>query len=333
MTVDQRASRDVLDLITGAWRTQVVYLAVKLTLPDRIQAGATTSRALAESAGTDEDFMHRLMRLLVSLGVFEGDAHSGYRNTPVSLLLRDVPGSLRDMCLLYGEEFYTAWGCVYDALTSKRSGFEEAFGRSFLSYLTKVEGSAVRFQRAMVASSFFFEFVPTVFEFAPDSRVVDIGGGSGQLLGAVLKATPGASGVLVDLAHMIPVAKEQLARTVGLDRVELVEQDALECVPPGGDVYLLSRVLGDWDDESCVRLLRNCREAMSESARLLVIERATTDEGTAVLAALWDMHLHVVTKGRQRTMDEFHQLFHRVGLRVEEVRELPLETTALVVAP
>lgn len=334
MEIDLRASRDVVDLITGAWRTQALYTAAKLGLPDHVEAGRTTSRELAESTGASEDSIHRLMRLLVALGVFEVDAQAGFRNTALSTALRkDSPGSLCDMCLLYGEECYSAWGQAQHAITTATSGFERVYGQSLISYLSRDEDAARRFQRAMRAGNFFFDHVPAVFDFSARPMVVDIGGGSGQLLSSVLRATPEARGMLVDLGHMVPIARAHLAETVGLDRVDVVEQDIFESIPRGGDVYLLSRVLGDWDDEAGVRLLGNLRRAMTESSRLLVLERVVSDDGSATLAALWDLHLLVMNGGRHRTLDEFQSLFDQADLSLERVADLPMETSALVVAP
>ncbi|MEC4019649.1 methyltransferase [Streptomyces sp. H27-D2] len=331
-----QASREVVDLITGAWRTQAVYTAVKLGLPDHIESGQVSSRALAERTGVSEDVVHRLMRLLVSLAVFEGDERTGYRNTALSsTLLSGRPGSLRDMCLLYGEEFYTAWGHAQTAVATGIPGFEQAYGQSLITYLSKDEEAAARFQRAMQASNFVFDHVPEALDFSGGPMVVDVGGGSGQLLASVLRATPDARGTLVDLDHMVPIAREQLAAAVGLDRVELVARDIFASVPAGGDVYLLSRVLGDWDDDACVQLLGNIRRAMADipAARLVVLERVTADDGSTVLAALWDLHLLVMNGGRQRTLDDYRSLFARSGLRLARTRDLPMETTALVAEP
>ncbi|HEX2315138.1 MAG TPA: methyltransferase [Thermomonospora sp.] len=333
MSIGTDVSRQVVDLVTGAWRTQAVHVAATLRLPDRVAEGPVDARALAAETGVPADVMRRLMRLLVALGVFEGDDATGYRATAVSDALRDRPGSLRDLCLLYGAEFYRAWEHALAAMTEPGAGFERAFGMPLIPYLRENEEAAGRFQRAMKAGNFFFDQVPEVFDFSGGRTVVDVGGGNGLLLTAILTAAPDARGVLVDLDHMVPIAREQLDRAVGPDRARVVGQDFFESVPSGGDVYLLSRVLGDWEDEPVVRLLGNVRRVMTAEARLLVLERVAVDDGSAPLAALWDMHLHVVNGGRQRTMAELEPLIAKAGLRLERTATLPMETTALVLAP
>lgn len=187
----EQVAREIVDLITGAWRTQAVYTAVSLRLPDHVAAGSLTSAALATETGSSEDGLRRLMRLLVALGVFAGDDETGYRPTELSVALQTgAAGSMRDMCLLYGQEFYRAWGHAQEAISTSSPSFERACGRPLGDYLKHERGAGERFLRAMNAGNIFFEHLPAVFDFSGCSLVVDVGGGSGALLSAVLQANP-----------------------------------------------------------------------------------------------------------------------------------------------
>lgn len=333
-TVDVQATRDVVDIITGGWRAQALYTAVKLGLPDHVEAGRSTCAQLATSTGTDEKGIHRLMRLLVAMGVFEGDESTGYRNTQVSAALLDSPQSLRDMCLLYGEEFYVAWAHAHHAISTASSGFEIAYGQPFYHYLSQHAATARRFQHTMNAGSMFFHQVPEVFDFSGGKMVVDVGGGGGHLLATILGATPGARGTLLDREHMMPEARAHLAATIGLDRVQLVGGDMFKGVPAGGDVYILCRALAGWDDDAVVNVFENCRRAMANSSsRLLILDRFVEDKDPTVLPALWDLHLLVTTGGEHRTLDRITALLNRAGLDITRIAELPMETTALIAAP
>lgn len=327
MTADVGAASTVVELITGGWRAQAVYTAVKLRLPDHVEAGHDTDTALAAASGARADGVRRLMRLLVAMGVFTREA-GGYRNTDVSRALLDRPGTQRDMCLLYGEDFYTAWGHAAEAISTVSSGFELAYGKPVYAYFTADQEAAHRFQGAMRAGNLFFDAVPGVFDFA-GKRVVDLGGGSGQLLGAILAATPSARGVLLDLPNVVAAARTHLS-AFG-DRVELVGGDMFAAVPPGGDVYLLCRVLAGHPDSSVLDLFRSIRSAMTADARLLLLDRLVVDEGSTVLPALWDLHLLMTTGGRHRSRTELCALLDEAGLAVERDAELPVETTALIV--
>lgn len=334
MSVDVQATRDVIEIMTGGWRAQAVYTAVKLGIPDLVESGRTTCKEIAGSTGATEEGIHRLMRLLVAMGVFEGSSSGGYRNTATSAALLDGPQSLRDMCLLHGEEFYTAWGYSHDAISAASSGFEMAYGGSFYAYLGQHGDTAKRFQHTMNAASMFFHRVPEVLDLSGEKLVVDVGGGGGQLLASILAAAPDARGTLFDREHMLPEARAHLTATVGPDRAELVAGDMFQSVPAGGDVYLLCRVLAGWDDDAVVQVFENCRRAMPDLAsRLVVIDRLVVDEGSTMLPALWDLHLMMINGGRHRTLDSFTALLDRAGLDVERVAELPMETTALVAAP
>ncbi|MFJ4682091.1 methyltransferase [Streptomyces sp. NPDC088789] len=337
MTCDTTATRAVLDLVTGAWRTQAVHTAVRLRLPDLIADGHRDSAALAVVTGVAEDRVRRLLRLLVALGVFDPEGEGAdrvHRPTRVSELLRDRPGSLRDMCLLYGEEFYQAWGQAESAVTTGTSGFEQTYGRPLDEHLAAHPEVADRFQRVMRSGRLVFDSVPTALHLTGVRTVVDLGGGSGQLLATVLAAAPDARGVLVDLPHTMPLARAYLAERVGLDRVDLLGQDMLTGpVPPGADVYLLSRVLAGHDTEACVRLLRRVRAVMTPRSRVVVLDRVATDDPADVLTPLWDLHLLVVNGGRERTDADCRALFDRSGLAVERVVELPLGHKGQLLTP
>jgi hypothetical protein len=247
----------------------------------------------------------------------------------VSRALLDRPGSQRDMCLLYGEDFYTAWGHAAEAISTVSSGFELAYGRPVYEYFTADPTAAARFQGAMRATNLFFAAVPDVFDFA-GRRVVDLGGGSGQLLGAILAATPDALGVLLDLPTVVAGARSHLSAFA--DRVELVGGDMFESVPPGGDAYLLCRVLAGHTDDAVVSLFTNIRRNLTNpSARLLLLDRLVVDEGSTVLPAQWDLHLLMTTGGRHRSLAELRTLLDRAGLEIERAADLPVETTALIV--
>ncbi|MFE4664867.1 methyltransferase [Streptomyces sp. NPDC056716] len=337
MPSDHTPTHTALDLITGAWRTQAVHVAARLRLPDLIADGQRDRAALTKATGLAPDLLGRLLRLLVTLGVFTADGEGEnrtYHPTPVSEQLRDRPGSLRDMCLLYGEECYDAWGHAEHALATGTSGFETAYGLPFDTYLAGHPELAGRFQRALRAGHQVFDDVPRAIDFSDCRTVVDFGGGSGQLLATVLAAAPGARGVLVDLPHTMPIARAYLAERVGPDRVDLWGQNMFTGpVPPGADAYLFSRVLGGCDDASCVRLLRRVRAVMRPTSRVVVLDRVATDDPEAVLTALWDLQLLVTNGGRQRTDADCRALLDSSGLALERVVDLPMENKGLIAAP
>ncbi|KJK46963.1 hypothetical protein UK23_21625 [Lentzea aerocolonigenes] len=332
METNLPAAQRAVEMITGGWRAQCLYTAVKLGIPDLVASGRNTDAALAEATGAEEEGIHRLMRLLVAVEVFTGDGTTGYENTPVSTVLTDTSDSLRNMCLLYGEEFYTAWAHAAESISTLTAGFEIAFGEPLYQYLGHREDVSERFQLAMKADNLFFDHVPDVIKLS-GSTFVDVGAGPGQLTAAILAAVPDARAKVMDREHVIPVARANLASSVGLDRVELTAGDMTEAVPAGGDVYFLCRVLAGWSDDAVVGVFENCRAAMAgPSSRLVVLERLVADEKPTMLPSLWDLHLLMTNGGRHRTLERYTTLLARAGLQVEEVAELPSETTAIIAA-
>lgn len=329
---DLRAAREMVELLTGGWRAQAVHTAARLAVADHIAAGRTTDTELAAATGSKEDGIHRLMRLLVAMKVFASDGAGGYRNTALSELLRDVPGSQRDMALLYGAEFYTAWSHAAEAISTVSSGFELAYGTPLYTYNAQNPEFSDRFQRTMKAGNLFFPHVPAVYDFA-GRHVVDVGGGNGQLLAEILNAHPTARGTLFDRENVVDAATANLAANGVLDRAAVVGGDMRESVPDDGDVYLLCRVLAGHSDEDVVGVFRRVRAGFSgPHARLLMLDRLVDEDDPTVLPALWDLHLLMTTGGRHRSLDHLTDLLDRAGLVVESRADLPVETTALVVA-
>lgn len=332
--VEVGTTRDIIELITGGWRAQALYTAVKLMVPDHIETGRRTSWELAQAIGASQDGIQRLMRLLVSINVFEGNDRTGYRNTTLSLLLLDRSHSLRDMCLLYGEECYAAWGHACHSIRTASSGFQTAYGQSFYEYLSQNANTAKRFQQVMNTGSMFFHWVTEIFDFSGNKMVVDVGGGGGQLLATILNVVPDARGTLFDKKHMLSEARKHLGDTIGLERVEFVDGDMFKAVPAGGDIYLLSRVLAGWGDDKVVNVFKNCRLGMADlSSRLLIFDRLVEDEKPTMLPALWDLQLLMTIGGRHRTLGNFEVLLKRGGFKIEHVSNLPMETTAIIAAP
>ncbi|CAM5683414.1 hypothetical protein SAVIM338S_07405 [Streptomyces avidinii] len=335
---DQKAVRRVVDIITGTWQSQALYAAVAFGLADHVAAGYVTDEALAARTQASPDGIRRLMRLLTAMDVFEytgennADPAGSYLLTPAGELLRaDSPRSMRDMVRIYGEEFHRAWGAVEPAVRTGTSGFQHAFGKTLHEYL-RDPGAGAKFQRAMNAGNVFFPDVLEAFDFTGRGTVVDVAGGSGMLLGTVLRAHPELRGILFDQPHMVPVARAHLDEAVGPDRYEARAGDVFEGVPGGADVYLLSRVLQDWDDSRCTTLLSHIRAALPESGRLLILERVIPDHGETLLPLLYDLHLLMAAGGRERDLAGYRSVLASAGLRLESVHELSLETSLLVAA-
>ncbi|WP_433256355.1 methyltransferase [Streptosporangium sp. CA-135522] len=321
----------LLNLITAYWSAQAVHAAAVTGVADALADGPRTAAQVAAVTSCDPAAMARLLRFLAHIGLLRVDAELGYGTTGVLDLLRsDNP--FRDLTLLYGEEFYRAWGEFPHAVRTGKSAFGQAFGDEHFEYFKAHQDSARRFDRAMAATTqMIANDLCQAFPFPPAARIVDVGGGDGTLLEAVLSRTPAASGVLVDLEHVVAQAGKSRAGSDG--RMTMVTGDFFEHIPAEGEVFLLSRVLHDWDDQDCDTILRTCRKALDDSAHLLIIERLLPVDGSASLAVAWDLQMLAVTGGRERTRADYAGLLSGAGFTLTSVRPLGLDLNLLVARP
>ncbi|MFI2211515.1 methyltransferase [Streptomyces sp. NPDC020141] len=327
--MDESPTRTVLDLMTGYWASQSVYTAAALNLPEHLEAGRTTSREVAAATGAHQRSLFQLMRFLAGLGLLRGDDESGFTLTPAGALLgKDAPDSLHDLVLMYGDEFYRTWGRLLDHVRTGRPAFEHTFGEPMYPYLAAHPEAARRFDGTMAGGAFFAD-LPRVHDFSGARTVVDIAGGTGALLREVLRASPGARGVLFDQAHVIAAARDVIGDAAPADRISYATGDYTESIPVGGDVYLWSRILHSRSDDSCVDLLKRCRDAMTPDGTVIVLERTIPPTGETSLGLWFDLQMMVLVGGSERSESQYAELFDRAGLALGPVHPLSLDMYAI----
>ncbi|MEJ3653029.1 methyltransferase [Actinomycetes bacterium KLBMP 9759] len=325
----QGAPERLLRLMTGAWATQAIKVAAELRLPDHIAAGVDTVERLAAGTGADADGLARLLRYLGTLGVVRRSG-PGYVLTDLGSLLRsDVPGSLHPLALLYGGAFYESFGRLDDAVRTGTDSFERVFGAHHFPYFAADPVRADLFDRGMAASAAMFGELATAVDFSAARTVVDVAGGNGVLLATILRSHQHVRGILFEREHVLDAARATMEDAGCADRCTLVAGDFTAEVPPGGDVYVLSRVLHDWDDETCLTILRRCADSMPAHATLLVVERLLPEDDSDSLAAAWDVHMLCNVGGRERTASHFRELLAEAGFTLLDRQELALEAAAL----
>jgi len=333
---DAEAAATLRQLIMGFRATQLVHVAAKLGLADRLRDGARTPHELARAVGAEPQALHRLLRALASLGIFAEAADGAFALTPMAQLLQTgVTGSLRSLAALYGEEWlWEAYGRMHYSIETGRPAFEYARGQKFFDYLHDHPDAATLFHEAL--SEYSTLEAPAIlagYDFSGVARVVDVGGGEGGLVATLLRAHPELSGVILDLELAGPGARRSLAHAGVAARGTFVAGDFFDGVPSGGDVYLLKSVLHNWSDSAAVRILRRCREAMSKDSRLLVIERVIPPGNAPAEAKLFDINMLVVIGGRERTEREYRALFQSAGLTLARVIPTRLPISLIEAAP
>ncbi|MFC3996678.1 methyltransferase [Nocardiopsis sediminis] len=332
---DEADRGELLELLVGPWLAQAVSAGVELGVIDRVEQEPAGPGELADGLGLQPEPLLRLLRVLAAIGILTEDAEGRYAPTRKGrLLVATHPGSMRDLALLYTSDFFTdAWKRLGDAVRTGESAFRAAHGTDIYGYLHAHPGDSALFDAGMSVGSSFAAELPAVVDFAAASRVVDVGGGDGSVLAGLLMAYPHLSGVLFERPDVMRSAEGRLGTYVAEGRCEAVPGDFFRDVPSGGDVYLLCRVLHNWDDDNARAILANCRAAMPDDGRLLILERVVPDRDPARLAPTFDLHMMVMTAGRERTAAEYGELLHAAGLRAREIRDLAAEMRVLVAVP
>ncbi len=317
---------ELFTLINAAWTTQVIRTACVLQLPDRIAAGTGDVGALAAAASCDPRALARMLRAMASIGLCEANAKQRYRLTAMGeRLCADAPKSLHHWALHAGGPLWQRLGEMPESIRTGRSWPERHHGQDGYARLA-IDAAAERvFHRAMVELTHqALQHIVCTLEVGAAGLVVDVGGGSGELLGAALARSPAAKGVLFDQAAALADAARVLERAGVAHRCHITAGDFFTAVPEGGDMYLLKSVLHNWDDERCRVILRHCAQAMASHARLVVIERVVPESpGSSAhhqATARTDMNMAVSLGGRERRLDEYTQLFADAGLALAHVR-------------
>jgi hypothetical protein len=319
----ETAHKHIADLMDGYLASQLLYVAASLDLADALAHGPQAADALAKDVGAaDPDVLRRVLRGLAAEGVLDEFQDGRFGLTALGTCLRtDVPNSLRGAILARGDLYYAAAAGLLDCVVHGGVPFKHVHGIGFFESLAQSPDRSAVFQASMVdRSRREAADVAAAWDFEAIGRLVDVGGGHGVLLGTILAAVPRLQGVLFDQRTVVEGARRRL-ESVGLaERCEFIAGDFFAAVPPGGDAYILSRVIHDWDDQAALSILANCRRAMESSAKLLLVEVVLPKFSTEQPAAIrMDLHMLMLLGGRERTAAEYDQLLEKSGFRLVSV--------------
>ncbi len=332
MTQVAPAPESVLRIIQDFWLSRVVYIAAKLGIADLLSNGPKSVAELAENTGTHGPTLYRVMRALASAGWFAQDETGRFELTPPAAALQsDVPGSLRFLAMTeLGEEHYPAWEDLLYSVQTGETAFNHVFGMPNWDFWAKNPDNANTFNRAMAnVTAVTEQAIMGSYSFSGIRKIVDVGGGSGSLMTAILKADSQTRGVIYDLPHVVEGARSRIASEALADRCEVVAGSMFDSVPGGGDAYVLKWIIHDWDEEKSVAILANCRRAMGAHAKLLLIESVIPPGNQPYFHKFMDLNMLVMTGGRERTEAEFRSLLEAAGFRLDRIVNTPAEVSVL----
>jgi hypothetical protein len=309
-------------IMLGALAAQAVYVPAKLGIADLLADGPKSVEELATATDTHAPSLYRIMRAAASVGVFtELEDRKFGLNATADLLRSNTPNSMRDLTIFMGEDWHwEVWGKTLFSVRTGKSVWAEAHGEDVFGYFKTNPEAAVIFDRAMTSlTALAIKPVTEGFDFSGINKLIDIAGGHGRLLTAILEANPSLHGVLFDLPHVIERARANAAASGVADRVEFATGDFFVSVPAGGDAYLMKHIIHDWDDERALTILRNIKQAMNPGGRVLLVESVLAEGNTQDFGKLMDVEMLVSPGGKERTAKEYEELFARAGLRMTRI--------------
>jgi O-methyltransferase domain len=321
--------KKMLQLLSSLWVTRAVGTFARLGLADVMAEGVEDHAAIAAARGLVPGRVYRLLRALSTVGVVSEPARGRFVLTPLGhLLSADSPDTTRTTAIYLNDYFADMWMHLDDALAGKVTGFQALKGQPFFDWLGEHPDEAKRFNRMM------FEVhgpetpaIVAAYDFSRFEHIVDIGGGNGALLSAILAAYPGRRATLFDMAEAIAAAKR--GEGGPLPDVTFVAGDVFATAPVDGDAYLIRHLLHDYEDDECLRILGHVRRAMRKDARVLVLEAPLPSDDSPGPGRWLDLQVMVLCGGRERTVEEYGRLFDQVGLRLS--RTIPTRHPAMTV--
>lgn len=310
--------KKMMQLLSSLWVTHAVGTFARLGFADAIENGDDSADAIAKLRGLSTDRVYRLLRALSTAGIVTELSGGRFALTPLGgLLTSNAPHSMRTSAELLTEYNADIWRELDGALKGGIA-FEALHGQPLFAWLAAKPEEAARFQRMMVeVHSPETPAIVSAYDFSQFKHIIDVGGGHGMLLSEILAANPGVRGTLFDLQAGVDAAKRGAGGP--LSGVTFVAGDVTEFVPEGGDAYLFRHLLHDYDDADCLRMLNNVRRVMPPHARVLVLEKTVPTDDTPGPGRWLDLHVMLLTGGRERTVPEYDSLFSKAGLRLTRV--------------
>lgn len=328
--------QQLLQMISGTWVSQAIFVAAKLGVADQLQEGPRSPTDLAAIANVHPRALYRVLRALASVGIFVEHDDGRFGLTPMAELLRsDRPGSLRPFAVMMGSEWvWRSWGEIMHSVTSEMPAFDKLYGAPLFDFWARnPEAARVDIEGLTSRSAGENAAIVAAYDFSKAATVVDVGGGQGSLLAAILSANPMSRGTLFDLPHVIATAAATFREAGLAGRCDLVAGTFFQSIPAGCDIYVIKKVIHDWDDEQAAAILRTIRAALPDRARLLLLEPVIPQGNEPSYAKLLDLLMLVYPGGRERTEAEHRDLLAGAGFSLERVVPTASPITILEAAP
>jgi hypothetical protein len=326
----------LLRLVNGYQISQCIYVVAVLGIAELLKDEPRRADELAVETDAHAPSLYRVLRNLAAAGVFHEDEEMRFSLTPMSERLRsDVSGSVAPWAAFACRPYrWEVWGNLLHTVRTGQKAFEHVHGMDPWRYRREHPEESIIFDRAMTSNSQqVAQAVVEAYDFSRISCVVDVGGGQGALLAAILIRNPSLRGVLFDQPHVVAGSEEVLRAAAVLDRCRIEGGSFFETVPEGCDAYVLKWIIHDWEDSAAVAILQGCRRAMAEDGRLLLVERVIGGPNEDLAAKQMDINMMMGPGGQERTREEFDALLARAGFRLIDVHPTAAQVSVIEAVP
>lgn len=325
-------SQRMLQVVAHHWLSCCVYVAAKLNIADHLSNGPKTVEWLASTTGSHAPSLYRVMRALAAEKIFEETQAETFMLTPdATALLSDAPGSIKYLVLAELGEFYNPWGELLHAVQTGKTAFDHYYKMDLWQFYATHPEEGRNFMQAMTTLTQYSDrAIVEAYDFSDFKTIVDIGGGNGALLMAILESAPQLKGTVFDAPYVVERTKVIIEERGMSDRCTVQGGDFFKEVPAGADAYLMKYILHDWHEQDAIRLLQTCYRAMKKGSKLLAIDAVIPPGNTFHPGKFMDINMLIATGGRERTEAEFRQLFEQANLQFNKVIHLAIPDVSII---
>lgn len=308
----------LFQMIVGHMACQGIATAARLGIADLLVDGPRSVTDLAQEVKVHDESLYRLLRALASVDVFKEDGNKMFCLTPLAEYLRhDSTQSLKNMAMIAGGPLYNTWSELLYAVQTGEETFKKIYKKSLFDFLAENKKEGEIFDAAMEGMHI-NEVVPMLdsYDFSPFEKVIDVGGGNGSLLSAILEKYETINGMVFDLPETIERSKVSCEKVIS--RCKFHGGNFFESIPTGGDIYLMRHIIHDWNDDDSLTILKNCRKAMKPKSKVLIIENIIPKGNESYFGKWLDIGMLLIG-GKERTEEEYNNLLSGAGLKLNRI--------------
>jgi hypothetical protein len=311
----------MFEMIVGMWVSQALGVAAKLGVADIIGEGTVSSEVIAEKTGVAPEPLYRLLRALAAQDIFEESSLGQFKLTGLGRCLRsDVPESVRAMAIFQSQYQWPHWAELLSSVKTGETAAEKVRGKSLFEFMVSHPDAQTQFDEFMASvSSMETSAVLGAYSFASYKVIADIGGGTGRFLSAILESAPRAKGILYDQPHVVKGAYDHFSSPSLKGRCEIVGGNFFESVPSGAEAYVMKHIIHDWEESLCVKILGNIRNRIPSNGKLILVETVVPGPHVPHFSKLLDLEMLVAAGGKERTVDQYRDLFSKCRFKLERV--------------